>query len=247
MAVDWTYWPSDPEYAPSGYWDWRPPWIRPSRPGSILWAAKCTVAPTIEPMTLGDVKTHLRVDMPDDDALITNLIQAAREYIEMRTGLSLLTQTWVLQLDRFPRVDRIELWPQAGLPLGCILLPRRPVQSVTGITWTDVNGNVSAVDPTTYTVDLISEPARIMLTSIASWPEDASPGIAMMAGVQVTFVAGNTATTLIPSNLKTAFLLMVGHWYLNREEVLSGSRLVAIQMPVAADELLWYATRPMVG
>lgn len=248
MSIDWTYWPSDPTYSSQGYWDWRPPWVLPSRPTSIRWAAQCTVQPTAEPISLADAKAHIRVDIADDDALITTLIQSAREYVEMRTGLSLMTQTWVLQLDRFPRSDRIELWPAVGSPYGAMLLPRRPVASVTGITWTDDSGNVNTVDPSTYLVDFVSENPRIALHVNDSWPSTSdSPGLAAMAGVNVTFTAGYASAAVVPKHLLAAIRLMVGHWYLNREEVLSGTRLVAIQLPVAAEALIGYATRPLVG
>jgi uncharacterized phiE125 gp8 family phage protein len=250
MSITWTDWPSDPTYSSSGYWDWRPPWVIPSRPVSINWAAKCTVQPTIEPAALADIKLNLKQDIADDDLLITALIKSAREYIEIRTMLALLTQTWVLQLDRFPRTDRVELWPAPASPTGCILLPRRPVQSVTGITWTDQQGNVNTVDSTTYTVDLISKPARIVLKANATWPNvspNATASLQAAAGIAVTFVAGYTTTALVPANILVALRLMVGHWYLNREEVLSGTRLVAIQLPVAAEALIGYHTPAMVG
>lgn len=246
MAVNWTWWPSNPEFSQDwDNWGWRQPWLQPSRPGTIRWAAKQTVAPTTEPVSLADAKLHLRVDTPDDDALIQNLIQSAREYIEMRTGLALMTQTWVLQLDRFPRTDRVELWPSPGVPLGAIILPRNPVQSVSSVVWVDQNASPTTVSPSTYTVDTTSNPSRIGLTYNSSWPNLSSPGLAMMGGVQVTFVAGFPST--VPSNLKTALDLLVGHWYINREEVAVDNRLVAIQIPVAANDLIGYSAPPLVG
>lgn len=248
MAVNWTYWPSDPTYSQTwDSWGWQQPWVTPSRPGTIRWAARLVTAPATEPAALADAKLHLRVDTPDDDPLIQNLIQSAREYIEARTGMALVSQTWVLQLDRFPRFDRVELWPAPGVPLGAILLPRNPVQSVSSIVWIDQNGASNTVDPSTYTVDLTSNPARIACTFNQSWPNVSSPGLAMMGGVQVTFVSGYASLAQIPSNLKTALHLMVGHWYINREEVAVDTRLVAIQIPVAADDLIGYSTPPMVG
>lgn len=37
-------------------------------------------------LTLEEVKNHLRVDLDDDDKLITNLITAAQQYLENATG-----------------------------------------------------------------------------------------------------------------------------------------------------------------
>lgn len=52
-----------------------------------------TVPPSVEPLTLDEVKLDRRVDSNLDDTLLTALIQAAREYCERYTGLSLVTQT----------------------------------------------------------------------------------------------------------------------------------------------------------
>ena len=60
--------------------------------------ASLTVPPAGEPLTLAEAKLHLRVDLNDDDALITALISAAREQVEFLTGQRLITQTWELEL-----------------------------------------------------------------------------------------------------------------------------------------------------
>jgi hypothetical protein len=40
----------------------------------------------MEPLTLSEAKTHLRVDGEDEDALISSLITASREVVENYTG-----------------------------------------------------------------------------------------------------------------------------------------------------------------
>ncbi len=42
--------------------------------------------PAAEPLTLAQVKAHLRLDGNADDALLTSLIAAARRYLEATTG-----------------------------------------------------------------------------------------------------------------------------------------------------------------
>ncbi|MBW8067975.1 MAG: hypothetical protein GJU73_11120, partial [Ferrovum sp.] len=58
--------------------------------------------PGVEPVSLLEAKAHLRVDIPDDDALITALIVAARMHAETVTRRALIAQSWKLVLDSFP-------------------------------------------------------------------------------------------------------------------------------------------------
>lgn len=48
-------------------------------------------SPETEPVTLEDVKAHLRLDHESEDELLNSLIAAAREYLEQQTQLALMT------------------------------------------------------------------------------------------------------------------------------------------------------------
>ena len=50
--------------------------------------------PAEEPVSLAEAKLHLRVDIADDDALITALISAARQAAETITGRQIVTARW---------------------------------------------------------------------------------------------------------------------------------------------------------
>ena len=67
-------------------------------------ALKINTAPTEEPVTLAEAKTHLREDLADvgNDALITILITAARLHAENVCRRAFVTQKWDLYLDAFP-------------------------------------------------------------------------------------------------------------------------------------------------
>ena len=53
-----------------------------------------TVDPTSEPVTLAECKTWLRVDIADDDALLSALVTAARDAHELYCNRAYITQTW---------------------------------------------------------------------------------------------------------------------------------------------------------
>ena len=53
-----------------------------------------TAAPTVEPVTLGEIKTHLRLTGTEDDYLLPQLVKAARDYVETFTRRAICTQTW---------------------------------------------------------------------------------------------------------------------------------------------------------
>lgn len=243
MSIDWTYWPSEAPWADSSIWDYRPPWVRPARPGSMRWALQLTTAPSVEPADLTAAKNHLRVDFSDDDALIQTKLMAARDYVERWTGLSLCQQTWKLYLDRFPPSDRWESWPWRAAP-STILIPRSPVQSVTSIQWTDLNGNVSTISSADYVVDIFSRPPRIVPATNKFWPT--TPALAPQNGVVVTVVAGATVPGLIPPSVTQAVLLVLGDYYENREATVVDTR-VSAQTLKAVEALLGIHRPVLVG
>lgn len=166
--------------------------------------------PTSEPVTLAEAKLHLRVDIDTDDDLIDGLLVAAREYVERvcRPQLALLTQTWLLILDELPGAT-VELRPY-------------PLQSVSEIVITDQDGDETTVSAANYLVDTRSEPGRVRLKSTASWP---AVTLQELNGFQVTFVAGfGSDGSDVPRQIRMAMLLLVGHWYENREpQIVTGA------------------------
>jgi uncharacterized phiE125 gp8 family phage protein len=244
VAIDWTRWDSDPYFSNSSSWDIRPPWVRPMRPTSIRWALKLVTGPSSEPLLKADVKLHLRIDTTDDDAELDNLISAAREYIEVRTGLALLPQTWQLVLDRWPRTDRQESWPWMAVPVGAILLPRYPVTAVSSIAYQGSDGSNNTMSSSDYVVDLVSRLPRVTLVSNKSWP---SKDLVPQAGIQVQFVAGYANAATVPARVKQLMQLLIGSWYMNREGIVVDSRAVAVEVERGLADLLSLSTPPLVG
>jgi len=139
-----------------------------------------------------------------ENTLIEALITAAREYCEDYTGRALATQTLEAYLDRFPCRDFFEL-------------PRPPLQSVTSVKYKDSDGTETTMTADTdYLVDLDSDVGRIVLPYGESWPSFTAYPV---NPVKVRFVTGYYASNLIPKSIKQAMLLLIGHWYANREAV----------------------------
>ena len=180
-------------------------------------------APATEPVTLVEAKAHLRVDVGDDDALISGLVKGAREQFESDTRRALVTQTWDLVLDAFPAEAELKL-------------PLPPLASVTSITYKDQDGNVLTYPAANYVVDTSELFGRIVLKSGFTWP---STTLWAAGAVLVRFVAGYGAAAAVPQGAKQAILLLVGHWYENREAVAVQPGLTAVDLPMAYDRLMW--------
>lgn len=90
---------------------------------------------------------------------------------------------------------------------------------------------LETVSTDVYFVDTTSLPGRVGLAYGQDWPTDATAGI---GAVQVNYVAGYGAASAVPQTIKHAMLLLIGHWYVNREAV--GPSMSAA--PMAVDSLL---------
>jgi uncharacterized phiE125 gp8 family phage protein len=180
-------------------------------------------APTVEPVSLAEAKAHLRIDIDDDDTLIGGLISAARSHLEntARPKLAMINQTWEYIADDWPAGDTFELRPY-------------PLQSVTSITYTDRSAVATVFASSNYVVDTYKQPGRLRLKTSANWPGTA---LREMNGLAIRFVAGyGAAGSAVPVQLRQAILLLVGHWYENREPVMT-TGMMAAPLPMTVDAL----------
>ena len=202
--------------------------------------------PATEPLLLADAKSHLRVDTTADDGLITELIKACRFHLERQYDLAFITQTLQLNLDFFPY-----WWIFRGSSSGSYnwwndqayytqILLRGPVQSVSSVIYTDTAGSPQTLSNTKYSLDPYHTPARLVPAASQLWPATQ----AVINAVQVQFVAGyGAADTNVPSDIKAALKLLLGHFYENREQIVTDARVAAIQMPIGVEQLM----RPYTG
>lgn len=193
-------------------------------------ALKLVTAPDGYPVTVEDVKSHLRIDHDDDDALIETYLAAAVSHLDGKDGIlqrALKPQVWELTYDRFP--------------CGAFSIPLPPLISVGSIKYDDAEGFEQTVDSDNYVVDDQSVPGRVVPVDGFSWPTT----LQVANAVRVRFTAGypdqegvsEPAPSTVPAAIKHALLLIVGDWYDHRESV-SAASLTEIPMPGAVKALL---------
>lgn len=153
-----------------------------------------TVAPQAEPVTVAEVKAHLRLDHDSEDTLIAELLRTARGEVERATGCALIDQCWRLSLDDLPRSGRV-------------LIQRHPVQEILAVTAYGTDGGATVIQPDAWLLDPTSRPARLHF--------DHRPGgLRAMNGVEIDFRAGfGPAGTDAPDPLRRAVLLLAAHWF----------------------------------
>lgn len=207
------------------------------------------VAPAVEPVSLADMKAWLRVDIPDDDQLIGQLITDARTYVENKSKRQLITAQWQYTGDSFPPYD-MSIWlvrqPRPYLPQtrqfqgsggGTIKLPKPPLVSVQSITYVEPSaGATLTLDPTTYLVDTTTEPGRISPAYGQVWPVTRW----QVNAIQINYTCGYGSASQVPANFRRAIMLLVASWYENREAV---SAIAMNPVPRSVDDLIiqgWY-------
>ncbi len=156
--------------------------------------------PLGEPVTLEEVKTHLRLDGASEDALLASLILTSRLHIEAALGLALISQGWRLVLDKWPRD-------------GVVSLPIAPVRSIEEIRVRDADGTPTVVPVEEYDLASAGRPQRIVYLG-NGWPV---PG-RRVAGIEIDLAAGYGATADdVPAPIRQALLLLIAHWYEHRD------------------------------
>lgn len=170
-------------------------------------AYKVTSGPATEPITLGEAKAWLKIheDVSDDDELIRGLIASARKWAEHGTGRALLTQTVQEVYD--------------DMSQRCFELSIAPVASVTSFEYRDSAGTYQTWASTNYTVDDISEPARLVINNTTTIPYLPTWPYRYPNMIRITYVAGKTVPADVDANIKTAMLLQIGLMYENREDM----------------------------
>lgn len=146
--------------------------------------------PAEEPVSLAELKDHLKIAGAAEDALLSGLVVAARQAIEAKFQIAIIAQGWRLALDQAPETQ--------------IILPLSPVSSVDAVGIVR-NGVTEALGPSQYEAQA-GNIGRIRLKACAS------------GGLVVTFTAGWAGASSVPEAIKLAVKVLAAHLYENREE-----------------------------
>jgi uncharacterized phiE125 gp8 family phage protein len=162
-------------------------------------------------VTLTQAKAQLRVTHSDEDTYITDLIARAKAWVERYIAQPIAVSTVV---DTF-------------LEFGdYLLLTRGPFAELTTIAYVDSEGEDAEID-------IEATPPRVQDGRIYP-PTTGWPAITTYSTITVTYTAGFETT---PPEIDQAMLLLIGHWYQNREGVVVG----------ATNETLEYAIEALAG
>ena len=159
--------------------------------------------PACEPVSLDEAKAWLKIDSAAGDDVLGALITSARVAVEAATRRMLITQTWRILLDAWPR-SRV------------ISIPLAPFASLAAINLYDVADAAQPLSASLYTLTALPERAQINLAAILPVPGR------IAAGIGIDVVAGYGATPGdVPRPLRQAMLHLVARGHENRGDAQS--------------------------
>lgn len=160
-----------------------------------------TTPPTIEPLSLDDLKGHLRVTHDRENAEIQEYGRAARRAAETYMSRGVMAQTWTLALSEWS--DDIPLpmaWPLSGVASVKYYEPEA--------------GALTTLSSSVYTVDTVSVPGRVRRAPGQSWPavqcDRAFP-------IEIAYVVGVDAVEDVDGLILQGIRMHAAYLHLDRE------------------------------
>lgn len=173
---------------------------------SVDFAVQPAAVAAVEPLTLEQAKTHLRVYLNDEDDYIAGLIIAARMMAEGRLNRT-ITQRQLVATFRAWHVG--------------MRLPKPPVVSVDAVEYLDTDGALQPFDSFDVLAEgMIGPTYGATLPAIRHRPD----------AIRVTYTAGY-AEGEVPAPIVQWMLLAIGTMYQNRESIING----VSSQPLAGD------------
>lgn len=167
--------------------------------------------PAVEPVTLAEVKTYLRLSGADDDALLTGMIKSARQQAENMAGRVLVESVWEWAFD-------------GGLD-GALSLPLSPATAMVSFTLDDVALDSGLYIFTPASTESQGAPLFATLEPVDEWPDGDEVAVRFKAG----WPLNDQGTPTTPGAIKFWILVRVATLYEHRETIVVGQSVA--EMP----------------
>lgn len=158
-------------------------------------------AATVEPITLAELRAHLREPDHAEDEYLAALVTASVDWCQAYTWSKFCSQTWDEYFDAF--ATPTPLWMQ-------------PVTSITSVTYTDTAGDAQTLSSDYYELGQVDGAGVCRLKYNQSWPSTRSHADV----VTVKYVAGYGVASAVPTPIKHAIKLVAAHLFNHREDAL---------------------------
>lgn len=178
-----------------------------------------TTPAAVMPVTVTEVKQHIRVEHTDDDTYIQSLIEAATDFCEKKVDRYFINTRLKATWDYFP----VE-----------IRLPKPPIYRTNPafiVTYKDSDQNEVLLQSTEFRIDY-DEPGVLRPNYAGTWPS----AISDVNSVTVQWNAGYGGTgTEVPIGVRHAVLMLAGHLY---ERRLAYDNIASHEVPMGVNALL---------
>ena len=172
-------------------------------------------APPIEPVTLQAAKEFLRIDHEHEDALISDLIKAARERVEFMGRLSLIT--------------RRRAYSSARVCAGRLIINHSPIKYIHKVSLIDGADNAVEIPKGDIYINRRARPAVIEMRKRDLLSDYAADPVAVVVELDAGY---GPAPEDVPMQLRQAVLLLLAQHYEHRDEALKRP------VPMLVDALL---------
>ncbi len=167
--------------------------------GNRLW--KVVEEPSIEPISVADVKEFARIDGNDEDSLIEDFIEVVRKSAESYLGRAFIKQKIRLVMD---------FWPDE-----VINLPRPPLLSIIKVATLDEDDTETEYSSNNYYAITESVPGKLVIKNGVTAPTNTTR---YHGGYLIEYYAGyGTFDQKVPSPIRMGLKLWVASVYENRQ------------------------------
>ena len=177
----------------------------------MLSSWRIVVPPAADPVSLEEASQFLRLAEDSDAPTVERLIRSASHHVEEITRRCFVSRTIEARFDAWPCQDL----RRPDIPPDLILPSASPLASVERVTYVDTDGAVQTLATDVYRVEAHREPGRLRLAFNRDWPNVRAD----REVITVRYDAGYGTDADVPDTAKTAILMLVAHWFENREAV----------------------------